>query len=190
MHGTDKTAESGMGGPVYTMWDVYSFGVLLLELFIGKKPTDGSLGEGLDLRTYVERSFPGRIEEILDPTMVLEEEENSVMDLQTCEVLVSVLGIGLTCTNESPRERMGIHHVLQQLNTNSFLISLFISENFVDGKEIVRGRWSERGHTISVVWELWMDSSKIPYSINKKKGLLENLFYPNIQSILRKLDES
>ncbi|XP_031390698.1 probable LRR receptor-like serine/threonine-protein kinase At3g47570 [Punica granatum] len=44
--------EYGMGGRASTNGDVYSFGILLLELFIARKPTDVMFQEGLNLNKF------------------------------------------------------------------------------------------------------------------------------------------
>ncbi|KAK4788050.1 hypothetical protein SAY86_019369 [Trapa natans] len=66
--------EYGMGGIASTCGDVYSFGILLLELFIAKKPTDEMFQQGLNLSTYaaaVSENPQRQILQIIDPTLVL-----------------------------------------------------------------------------------------------------------------------
>jgi hypothetical protein len=57
---------------------VYSFGVLLLELLTGKRPTDDLFIDGLTLRMFAESMFPARVAEILDPHMAHEEHQGCV----------------------------------------------------------------------------------------------------------------
>ena len=42
-------SEYGLGSKPSTSGDVYSFGILLLEMLVGKKPTDEMFKEGLSL---------------------------------------------------------------------------------------------------------------------------------------------
>ncbi|KAM7473921.1 hypothetical protein LguiB_021164 [Lonicera macranthoides] len=45
--------EYGMGGAASKCGDVYSYGVLLLELFTGRRPTDDMFKDGLNLHNYI-----------------------------------------------------------------------------------------------------------------------------------------
>ena len=50
-----------------TCGDVYSFGIVLLEMIIGKRPTDPLFDGGLSIASFVERNFPGQVLHIIDP---------------------------------------------------------------------------------------------------------------------------
>lgn len=117
-----------MGSKVTTYGDVYSFGILLLEMFTGKKPTDGMFKDGLQLHNFVNNALPEHISEVLDPLFVeggagededlISKEKHIVWqrknDLNQ-ECLTEILRIGVACSVESPRGRMDISHVLKEL---------------------------------------------------------------------------
>ena len=50
-----------------TYGDVYSFGIVLLEMIIGKRPTDSLFDDGLSIASFVERNFPDQVLHIIDP---------------------------------------------------------------------------------------------------------------------------
>ena len=62
-------AEYGMGNEVSIYGDVYSDGILLLEMFTGKRPTDSIFLNSLNLRDFVKESLPERIIDIIDPNL-------------------------------------------------------------------------------------------------------------------------
>jgi serine/threonine protein kinase len=120
--------EYGTGCKVSIYGDVYSYGILLLEMFTGKRPTDESFNDELNLHKFVEMGLPDRITEILDPTIISigEEDEADVTELESSnmlkskidqiqECLISILGIGVACSVDSPRERMEIGDVVREL---------------------------------------------------------------------------
>ena len=68
-------AEYGMGNEVSIYGDVYSYGILLLEMFTGKRPTNSIFQEGLNLHDFVKVALPERIIDIVDPILLWEREE-------------------------------------------------------------------------------------------------------------------
>ncbi|KAK3442018.1 hypothetical protein EUGRSUZ_B02262, partial [Eucalyptus grandis] len=66
--------EYGMGGKASMPGDVYSFGVLLLEMFTGKRPTDGMFKDGMTLQEYAKIALQGRAEEIVEPSLLQEAQ--------------------------------------------------------------------------------------------------------------------
>ncbi|ONI00208.1 hypothetical protein PRUPE_6G075000 [Prunus persica] len=97
--------EYGMGSEVSTNGDVYSFGILLLEMFAGKRPTDDMFNGDLNLHTFVKMAFPNRVMEIVDSTLFEGgTNERRVQKIEVC--LNLILRIGIECSAESPTDRL------------------------------------------------------------------------------------
>ena len=75
--------ESGLGNKVSTHGDVYSFGILLLEMFTGKRPTANEFEEVIGLRDYVQMAVPDRVSIIVDQQLLIETEDDEPK-LQQC----------------------------------------------------------------------------------------------------------
>ncbi|KAJ8759157.1 hypothetical protein K2173_004164 [Erythroxylum novogranatense] len=108
--------EYGMGSEVTTYGDVYSYGVMLLEMFTGKRPTDAMFTDGLNLHNFVQIALPVRVMEIVDAMLQEDEEDESESEKsQTLECLTSILEVGVSCSAELPRERMDIETAAVEL---------------------------------------------------------------------------
>ena len=68
-------AEYGMGSEVSTS-DNYSFGILVLEMFTGKRPTDEMFKDGLSLHSFVKGALPWSVSEVADPILLEAKEED------------------------------------------------------------------------------------------------------------------
>ena len=121
-------AEYGMGNEVSIYGDVYSYGILLLEMFTGKRPTDSIFQDSLNLHEFVKAALPKQIIDIIDPILLWErqeeeirmndadnEDQNGSPKIQEC--LILILGIGVACSTEFPRERMNISDVVTELRS-------------------------------------------------------------------------
>ncbi|XP_007207989.2 probable LRR receptor-like serine/threonine-protein kinase At3g47570 [Prunus persica] len=103
--------EYGMGSEVSINGDVYSFGILVLEMFTGKRPTDNMFSGDLNLHNFVKMSFPDRVGEIAESSF-FQEGTNETPDqyrvrVQKFEVcLSSIFRIGIECSAESPTDRL------------------------------------------------------------------------------------
>ncbi|KAE8662264.1 hypothetical protein F3Y22_tig00113716pilonHSYRG00087 [Hibiscus syriacus] len=113
--------EYGMSKKISTHGDLYSYGIILIELFTGKRPTDMFTGE-LSLREYVKTAMPNHIAEIIDTRLNFEDETALKQNGKTSrgigiivKCLDSVLSIGVSCSDDSPSERMNIKDVLREL---------------------------------------------------------------------------
>ncbi|KAG6498646.1 putative receptor-like protein kinase At3g47110 [Zingiber officinale] len=105
--------EYGMGGKVSTHGDVYSYGILLLEMVTGKRPTDNMFYDGRSLRSFVEEFFQN-VDEIVDPVILLSMGDDSQKDkIEVC--LASMVEIGLSCSREAPDARMDMKTVTTKL---------------------------------------------------------------------------
>nr|XP_010917821.2 receptor kinase-like protein Xa21 [Elaeis guineensis] len=114
--------EYGMGSKVSTQGDVYSYGILLLEMFTGLRPTDDRFKDGLDIRTFVKMAYPQHVMDTLDQALLLREENG--INISACQGAViarekthdcslSIIKIGLWCTEKSPQQRMKLGDVIK-----------------------------------------------------------------------------
>ncbi|KAL5817161.1 hypothetical protein ACOSQ3_025539 [Xanthoceras sorbifolium] len=118
--------EYGMGSQVSMQGDVYSFGILLLEMFTGRRPTDSMFSADLTLHDFAKTAVPEKVMEIVEPSLLLElrvdnnNDDNFVrpevlVRIEDC--LVAVLRTGVLCSMKSPAERMKMTDVVAKLCT-------------------------------------------------------------------------
>ncbi|XP_010441974.1 PREDICTED: putative receptor-like protein kinase At3g47110 isoform X1 [Camelina sativa] len=83
--------EYGMGGKPSRQGDLYSFGVLVLEIFTGKRPTDQLFVGGLTLRSYAESGLPEHVLDIADTSILHGEVNNKNINIAECLKMVFLL---------------------------------------------------------------------------------------------------
>lgn len=108
-----------MGIKPSTSGDVYSFGILILEIFTGKRPTNEIFKDGFNLHNFVTPALAENLSEIIDPMLLQEVAGESKMwindEIKQC--LVSVFQVGVVCSAEFPNERPSICDVEVQLQS-------------------------------------------------------------------------
>ncbi|XP_065864395.1 probable LRR receptor-like serine/threonine-protein kinase At3g47570 [Euphorbia lathyris] len=102
--------ESAMGTRASKEGDVYSYGILVLEMFSGKRPTDLMFKDNLNLHNFVRNSLPNKVDQIVDETLIFNEMEET-------PALISVFEVGIACSRESPQERMKMEDTVKQLDS-------------------------------------------------------------------------
>ncbi|XP_058074267.1 probable LRR receptor-like serine/threonine-protein kinase At3g47570 [Magnolia sinica] len=115
--------EYAMGQKASTQGDVYSYGILLLEMITGKGPTDVRFKDNLSLHQFAKLAMPEQVMGIVDPQLLLEEAEISEgnethMNARNIfhDCLISVVEIGVLCSVESSRERMHMKDVVAKIH--------------------------------------------------------------------------
>lgn len=113
-----------MTNKVSVQGDVYSYGILLLEIFSGKKPIDEDFVEGLNLHKYVNSALPEQVVKIMDPMLLFEwkgethsiDSSTKEFRMKAIESVTSVLRVGVLCSMELPEERMKMKDVVRELH--------------------------------------------------------------------------
>ncbi|CAN1187589.1 Putative receptor-like protein kinase At3g47110 [Linum perenne] len=104
--------EYGMGNEVSIQGDIYSYGILLLEMFTQKRPTDDTFKSGLNLHNVVKSALSKQhTSKVVDP--VLLDELLSSKDRE--ELMSDILEIGVACSANIPEERVGMSEVVSRL---------------------------------------------------------------------------
>ncbi|KAL3752618.1 hypothetical protein ACJRO7_000081 [Eucalyptus globulus] len=118
--------EYAMGCEVSREGDMYSYGILLLEMFTGLSPIDNTFGDNLTLHSYVAKALPEQVLKITDNVLLQESESHlgrnspprwlSKSDGIIQECLLMVYNIGVACSYEVPERRMSINRVANKLH--------------------------------------------------------------------------
>lgn len=104
--------------------DVYSYGVVLLELITGKRPNDSSFGENKDVVKWVMETAPSLLspqedsnDVLLSHWINLDQLVDQRMNLTTSdhEEIGKVLDVALMCTSMIPLNRPSMRKVVEIL---------------------------------------------------------------------------
>ncbi|XP_024036751.1 probable LRR receptor-like serine/threonine-protein kinase At3g47570 [Citrus clementina] len=104
--------EYGREGQISTEGDVYSFGIMLMEIFTRKRPTDEIFSGEMSLKRWVNDSLPISIMNVVDQNL-LSREDNHFVAKELC--ISSVFSLAVECTSESPDERINAKETLARL---------------------------------------------------------------------------
>lgn len=106
-----------MGRGASTKGDVYSFGILVLEMVTGKRPTDDMFNGGLSLKQWVKSHYHGRLEKAIDPSLLSESPKQNQEAKNMWEVaIVELIELGLLCTQDAPSTRPTMLDAADDLN--------------------------------------------------------------------------
>jgi serine/threonine protein kinase len=122
--------EYGLGETISIKGDVYSYGILLLEMLTLKGPTSDMFVGDLNLHKWVNFAFPEKIKEVVDNTLFNEMEKDAFEENDVYKCLLSLLHVGLLCSKDSPEERPTMRDVVVRLET--------IKENLVGSTMVYR----------------------------------------------------
>ncbi|XP_003633210.1 probable LRR receptor-like serine/threonine-protein kinase At3g47570 [Vitis vinifera] len=106
--------EYGLEGRVSSRGDIYSYGIMLLEMVTRKKPMDEMFSEEMSLRQWVKATIPNKIMEVVDENLARNQDGGGAIATQ--EKLLAIMELGLECSRELPEERMDIKEVVVKLN--------------------------------------------------------------------------
>ncbi|KAK6164339.1 hypothetical protein DH2020_001203 [Rehmannia glutinosa] len=89
--------------------DIYSYGVVLMELLTGKKPLEPEFGESVDIVEWIRGKMRSNkpLEEALDP--------NVGNNKHVQEEMLLVLRFAIICTAKNPKDRPSMRDVLSML---------------------------------------------------------------------------
>lgn len=102
-------AEYGYTLKVDEKSDIYSYGVVLMELITGKHPIEPEFGDSVDIVEWVRR----KIRENKPLTEVVDQNVGNCKHVE--EEMMLVLRIALICTAKLPKDRPSMRDVITML---------------------------------------------------------------------------
>lgn len=99
--------------------------MVLLEMMIGKRPTDPMFKDGLDIVNFVESHFPDQVLYVIEDHLIEEcrdfSETSTESENMVHQIFVSLLQVALSCVCSSPNERLDMKQVaskMQEIKTS------------------------------------------------------------------------
>ncbi|XP_028059948.1 LRR receptor-like serine/threonine-protein kinase EFR [Camellia sinensis] len=130
--------EYGMEGIVSAKGDVYSYGIMLMEVFTRKKPTDEMFEGEMSLKSWVSdmilQGHGGSILLAMDSNLIGSESEDVNFTVKE-QCVLSVLSLAMDCLKDQPNERINMKDASARLRK---IRTVFLANNGkgLKGKDI------------------------------------------------------
>ena len=112
MMNLNSNVEYGAEGIISIKGDVYSFGILLMETFTRKKPTDEMFSGEMSLKEWVKQCLPSALIQVVD-TNLLSSRGREHLAAKDCAL--SILQLGGECSADLHEERIYMKKVVVML---------------------------------------------------------------------------
>ncbi|GAA0163048.1 hypothetical protein LIER_39514 [Lithospermum erythrorhizon] len=101
--------EYGLEGLVSRAGDVYSFGILMIETFTKRKPSDEMFDGDLSMKGWAHQYFlEDQLIQMIDSDLLSRDEQRLNQEV---EILNSIVELALNCCVDLPKERMNMKDV-------------------------------------------------------------------------------
>ncbi|KAL8134116.1 hypothetical protein AgCh_009255 [Apium graveolens] len=117
--------EYGREGTISRKGDVYSYGIVLMETFTRKKPTDEMFSGKLNLRSWVNKNLRCSFLQVVDNKLMETVDDEHIHAEEQC--VVSILDLALDCSRDSPAQRITMKETVHRLEQIKLMFQMSIN---------------------------------------------------------------